>query len=34
MAPPLIRPLPENLETLAEIALDLRWTWSHSADQL
>ena len=34
MLRPLIRPLPDQLEALAEIALDLRWTWSHSADRL
>ena len=28
------RPLPPGLEGLAELALDLRWTWSHSTDQL
>ncbi|HHH43421.1 MAG TPA: glycosyltransferase family 1 protein, partial [Gammaproteobacteria bacterium] len=28
------RPLPEGLEGLTELALDLRWTWSHSADLL
>jgi starch phosphorylase len=27
-------PLPEALEGLAELALDLRWSWSHSADEL
>jgi starch phosphorylase len=26
--------LPEGLEPLAELALDLRWTWSHDADHL
>ena len=30
----LIPPLPEGLEGLAELALDLRWSWSHSADVL
>jgi glycogen phosphorylase len=30
----LIHPLPEALEGLAELALDLRWSWSHSADVL
>ncbi|MBI2869347.1 MAG: alpha-glucan family phosphorylase [Chloroflexi bacterium] len=30
----LTRPLPEDLDALAELALDLRWTWSHEADQL
>jgi starch phosphorylase len=28
------RPLPSGLEGLADLALDLRWTWSHSTDQL
>ncbi len=27
-------PLPAGLEPLAELALDLRWTWSHGADHL
>lgn len=27
-------PLPAGLEGLAELALDLRWTWSHGADHL
>ena len=26
--------LPKGLESLAELALDLRWTWSHEADHL
>ena len=26
--------LPAGLEALAELALDLRWTWSHEADAL
>ena len=30
----LPRPLPQGLESLTELALDLRWTWSHSADTL
>ncbi len=30
----LTRTLPEGLETLAELALDLRWMWSHSGDAL
>jgi glycogen phosphorylase len=29
-----IRDLPAGLEALAELALDLRWTWSHEADAL
>jgi glycogen phosphorylase len=28
------RALPEGLEDLAALALDLRWTWSHGADRL
>jgi glycogen phosphorylase len=28
------RPMPPGLEPLAELALDLRWTWSHGADEL
>lgn len=28
------RELPAGLESLAELALDLRWTWSHAGDQL
>jgi len=28
------RPLPEQLKSLTELALDLRWTWSHGADKL
>jgi len=30
----LLRPLPPGLEGLAELALDLRWSWSHAADIL
>jgi starch phosphorylase len=30
----LIPPLPEGLEGLAEIGLDLRWSWSHATDPL
>jgi len=30
----LPRSLPENLKALTELALDLRWTWSHNADTL
>jgi len=30
----LIPPLPEGLEGLAELALDLRWSWSHTTDRL
>ena len=28
------RPLPDGLEGLNELALDLRWTWSHFSDRL
>jgi starch phosphorylase len=28
------RPLPHGLEALADLALDLRWTWSHFSDSL
>jgi starch phosphorylase len=30
----LIPPLPEGLEGLAEVGLDLRWSWSHATDPL
>lgn len=30
----LNRPLPPALERLADLALDLRWTWSHATDRL
>ncbi|MHB1413849.1 MAG: alpha-glucan family phosphorylase [Chloroflexota bacterium] len=30
----LLRPLPSELEPLAELAPDLRWSWNHSADKL
>jgi starch phosphorylase len=30
----LIPPLPDGLEGLAELALDLRWSWSHATDPL
>ena len=30
----LIPPLPEGLEGLAEVGLDLRWSWSHTTDSL
>ena len=26
--------LPADLEPLAELAMDLRWTWSHAGDEL
>ena len=29
----LDRPLPEELEGLLDLALDLRWTWSHATDR-
>jgi len=29
-----MRPVPAGLEILAELALDLRWTWSHGGDAL
>lgn len=32
--PRLPRFLPEGLESLIELALDLRWTWSHTSDTL
>ena len=28
------RPLPESLASLTDLALDLRWTWSHGTDKL
>jgi starch phosphorylase len=30
----LLPPLPPDLEDLAELALDLRWSWNHAADRL
>ena len=30
----LLPPLPQGLEGLAELALDLRWSWNHTADKL
>jgi len=30
----LSRPLPQGLEGLGDLALDLRWTWSHYSDRL
>ncbi len=30
----LLPQIPESLSGLAELALDLRWSWSHAADQL
>ena len=29
-----IRELPPGLELLADLATDLRWTWSHTGDAL
>jgi len=34
MSPFLYQALPEGLDKLAELALDLRWTWSHEGDRL
>jgi starch phosphorylase len=34
MAFPYRRDLPENIAALADLAADLRWTWSHEADAL
>ncbi|MDR3513294.1 MAG: alpha-glucan family phosphorylase [Caulobacteraceae bacterium] len=34
MASPESSPLPEALSPLRDLALDLRWTWSHEADAL
>jgi starch phosphorylase len=31
---PFLRPLPEELDELSVLALDLSWTWSHAADRL
>ncbi len=28
------RPMPAGLEGLTDLALDLRWTWSHFSDRL
>ena len=30
----LPRQLPANLEGLAELALDMRWSWNHNADDI
>ncbi len=30
----LTRPLPKELDGLAELSLDMRWTWSHGSDEL
>ena len=34
MSTPLAGALPENLQALTELVLDLRWTWNHEADAL
>jgi starch phosphorylase len=34
MKHPLLRDLPAPIERLGELALDLRWTWSHETDAL
>jgi starch phosphorylase len=34
MTDPLPRPLPEPIRDLAELTLDLRWSWCHGADAL
>jgi starch phosphorylase len=34
ISPYFLRELPAGLEPLAELALDLRWTWSHASDAL
>jgi len=34
MTHPFLRPLPEGVADLADLSLDLRWTWSHAADRL
>ncbi len=31
---PMLRDLPEAIQGLGELSLDLRWTWSHGADAL
>lgn len=31
---PFLRRLPDGLADLAELSLDLRWTWNHAADRL
>ncbi|WP_447982987.1 DUF3417 domain-containing protein [Nitrospira sp. Nam74] len=30
----ILRTVPKELEALTALALDLRWTWSHSSDRL
>lgn len=30
----MLRALPDELESLAELALDARWTWDHTSDKL
>ncbi|MCL4471274.1 MAG: alpha-glucan family phosphorylase [Gammaproteobacteria bacterium] len=34
MTHPFLRSLPVGMESLVELSLDLRWTWSHAADRL
>jgi starch phosphorylase len=34
MSPFFYQTLPEGLDKLSELALDLRWTWSHEGDRL
>ena len=34
ISPYFLRELPAGLEPLSELALDLRWTWSHASDAL
>jgi starch phosphorylase len=31
---PFLTPLPQGIEALVDLGLDLRWTWSHAADHL
>lgn len=33
-AHPYLRPVPDELSALHDLAVDLRWTWSHAADRL
>jgi starch phosphorylase len=34
ISPPLVNPPPEDIESLIDLALDLRWTWNHANDRL
>jgi starch phosphorylase len=34
MTHPLVRELPESISSLANLSLDLRWSWNHGADAL